>query len=78
MSNTELHKYQMYIDGQWVEAQTKDHFETANPYTGKPWALIPRGGEADVDHAVDAAHRAFTAGDWPKLNPTSRVTWGTC
>ena len=43
-----------------------------NPYTGKPWALIPRGGAADVDRAVRAAHKAFTEGDWPKLNATQR------
>ena len=37
-----LTKYKMFIGGQWVEAESGEHFESDNPYTGKPWALIPR------------------------------------
>ena len=47
-------------------------FETENPFTGQPWALIPRGGPADVDRAVAAAHRAFSSGDWRSFSPTKR------
>jgi (Z)-2-((N-methylformamido)methylene)-5-hydroxybutyrolactone dehydrogenase len=43
-----------------------------DPYAGKPWALVARGGPADVDAAASAAHAAFTSGDWPKLKPTQR------
>ena len=64
--------YRMYIDGQWCEAASGRVFESENPYTGKPWALIPRGDAGDVDRAVRAAHRAFTTGDWPKLTPPRR------
>jgi (Z)-2-((N-methylformamido)methylene)-5-hydroxybutyrolactone dehydrogenase len=67
-----LPKYRMYAGGEWVEAATGEYFETVNPYTGKPWALIPRGGPEDVDRAVRAAHKAFTEGDWPKLTATQR------
>ena len=49
-----------------------EYFETDNPYTGKPWALIARGTAEDVDRAVQAARKAFTSGDWPKLNPSRR------
>ncbi|MBI3916148.1 MAG: aldehyde dehydrogenase [Betaproteobacteria bacterium] len=62
----------MYIDGQWVEAASGEHFQSDNPYTGKPWALIPRGGKADAERAVQAARKAFTSGEWPKLNATRR------
>lgn len=34
-------------------------FESSDPYTGKPWALIPRVGAAEVDAAVAAAKAAF-------------------
>src|SRR3990170_401527 len=64
--------YQMYIDGQWVDSASSRHFESHNPYTGKPWALIPRGNAADVDRAVRAAHKAFTTGEWPKLSASRR------
>jgi acyl-CoA reductase-like NAD-dependent aldehyde dehydrogenase len=67
-----LATYQMYIDGQRVEASSRQYFETENPYTGKPWALIARGTAEDVDRAVQAARKAFTSGDWPKLSPSRR------
>jgi acyl-CoA reductase-like NAD-dependent aldehyde dehydrogenase len=62
----------MFIGGEWVDAAAGGHFESDNPYTGKPWALIPRGRAADVDRAVQAARKAFTTGEWPKLNPSKR------
>ena len=67
-----LTRYKMYIGGMWLDAAAGGHFESDNPYTGKPWALIPRGGAADVDRAVQAAHTAFTSGEWPRLNATKR------
>ena len=66
-----LKTYQMFIGGQWVDAASGEHFESHNPYTGKPWALIARGGTADADSAVRAAHKAFT-GDWPRLTASQR------
>ena len=71
-TTTSLATYQMYIGGQRVDAASRDYFETENPYTGKPWALIPRGTAEDVDRAVRAARKAFTSGDWPKLNASRR------
>jgi aldehyde dehydrogenase (NAD+) len=62
----------MFIGGQWVEPASGEYFETDNPYTGRPWALIPRGSRQDVEHAVQAAYSAFTSGDWPKLYPSQR------
>ena len=37
---TELKKYQMFIDGQWVDSDTKKTFETLNPENNKPWATV--------------------------------------
>jgi acyl-CoA reductase-like NAD-dependent aldehyde dehydrogenase len=67
-----LTKYKMFIGGEWVDAASGATFESVNPFTGKPWALIPRAGPADVDRAVRAAHKAFTEGDWTKLSATQR------
>ena len=39
----ELEKYQMYIGGEWTDPASGEWFESANPYTGKAWAEIPRG-----------------------------------
>jgi acyl-CoA reductase-like NAD-dependent aldehyde dehydrogenase len=65
-------QYKMYIDGEWAAAESGEWFETFDPYAGSPWALVARGGKADVGRAVDAAYRAFKSGDWPKLKPTQR------
>jgi aldehyde dehydrogenase (NAD+) len=67
-----LTRYKMFIGGEWTDAAGGGQFETVNPYTGKPWALIPHGGPEDVDRAVRAAHRAFTQGEWPRLTATQR------
>ncbi len=72
MASESLQTYQMYIDGAWVEAAGGETFESFNPFTAKPWALIPRGGAEDVERAVAAAHRAATSGDWPAMTASQR------
>src|SRR5258706_16165665 len=67
-----LKTFQTYIDGNWVNAASSKTFSTFNPYTGKPWALIPECDAADVDLAVDAASRAFETGPWPAMTQTAR------
>ncbi len=72
MSADTLQRYRMFIGGEWLEATSGEYFPSDNPYTGNPWALIPRGNAADAARAVEAAHRAFTSGEWPELNATKR------
>ncbi len=67
---TELARYQMLIDGVWVDAEDGGTFESANPATGEPWAVIPEATAGDVDRAVKAAHRAFSEGPWAHSTPT--------
>jgi aldehyde dehydrogenase (NAD+) len=62
----------MFIGGEWVEAASGEYFSSDNPFTGEPWALIPKGGAQDADRAARAAHEAFTSGEWPKLNASER------
>lgn len=65
-------RYQMFIDGEWVDAADGRCFASMNPATGEDWAEIPEATAADVDRAVKAAHRAFTEGEWAKALPTAR------
>jgi len=67
-----MQQYRMYIGGEWREASGGEWFETYNPYTGKPWALVARGRAEDANRAAEAAHKAFKTGDWPKLNASQR------
>jgi len=59
----ELTEFRMVIGGKQVDAVSGRTFESANPFTGRPWALVPDGGPEDVDAAVAAA-RAALDGDW--------------
>ena len=43
-----LQKFRALIGGQSVESASGEWFESFNPYTGQPWALIPRCGRADA------------------------------
>jgi acyl-CoA reductase-like NAD-dependent aldehyde dehydrogenase len=73
MSETEsLPRQQMFIDGEWTESASGEYFESFDPYTAKAWTLVPRGNADDVDRAVQAAQRAFTSGDWPKMHASQR------
>lgn len=62
----------MLIGGEWTAASSGEHFESFNPYTGKPWALVPRGTPADVDRAVAAAHAAYIDPAWRDATATRR------
>ncbi len=67
-----MQRYQMYINGKFVDPSSDDYFLTENPYTGEPWAEVPRGNADDVEMAVKAAHTAFVQGEWSCLTPTQR------
>ena len=68
----ELTTYKMLIGGEWTDPAGGEWFESLNPYTGQAWARIPRGTAEDAERAVEAAHRAFSTGEWPALNPSRR------
>ena len=44
---------QLFIGGQFVEAQSGETFEVVNPSTGKVIAEVAKGAAADVDRARD-------------------------
>lgn len=60
------------VGGREVAAKDGGWFASANPFDGRDWAELPHGGAADAAAAVEAAHAAFTGGDWPKLTATQR------
>ena len=68
----QLKRYQMFIDGEWVNASDGRTFESVNPATGEAWAEIPEATADDVDRAVRAAHRAFSEGEWATMLPSAR------
>jgi len=67
-----MKKHLMLADGAWVEAAAGEWLESINPFTAKPWALIPRGQKADVDRAVAAAKKAFYGKEWRGTTASAR------
>ena len=67
-----LEQFPMYIDGEWTPARSGRWFDSKNPFTGEPWAQMPRADEADVDRAVKAADAAFRSGPWASMSPSDR------
>jgi aldehyde dehydrogenase (NAD+)/betaine-aldehyde dehydrogenase len=65
-----LPTFQQYIDGRFEDAAAS--FDSLDPATGQPWARMPAAGAADVDRAVQAAHRAFVDSPWSRLNASQR------
>src|SRR4051812_37339113 len=64
-------KYQLLIDGQWVDAQSGKTFTTPNPATGETLAEVAEADKADIDKAVAAARRAYE-GKWGKMSARDR------
>ncbi|MGX5773869.1 aldehyde dehydrogenase [Methylorubrum zatmanii] len=62
--------FRAYIDGRFPEPAAT--FESLDPATGRPWALMPAASPADVDAAVRAADRALRDPAWAELVPTRR------
>lgn len=65
-----MERFRNILNGVGVDAQ--DVIESFDPYTGQPWALIPRCGTADVDAAVAAAKAAFRSPSWRGITATQR------
>jgi acyl-CoA reductase-like NAD-dependent aldehyde dehydrogenase len=62
----------MLIGGARVDPVSGQWFESFNPYTGKPWALVPRATTEDVNRAVAAARAAYKSREWRDLSPSAR------
>ncbi|HET9406085.1 MAG TPA: aldehyde dehydrogenase family protein [Candidatus Sulfotelmatobacter sp.] len=60
LSDTKVHVYKNFIDGEWVESSAGETFEDRNPADNREVVgIFQKSAKADVDAAVDAAKRAF-------------------
>src|SRR6516225_10951395 len=64
-------QYGNFIGGKWVPPAGGEYFDNLSPITGEPFTSIPRSREADIELAIDAAHRAKAA--WGKTSVTERA-----
>ncbi|WP_269620944.1 acetaldehyde dehydrogenase ExaC [Zhongshania sp. BJYM1] len=63
-------RYENYIGGEWVAPVEGKYFTNLTPVTGMPFCEIPQSSPADIELALDAAHRAKDA--WGKTSATER------
>ena len=63
-------RYGNFIGGDWVAPVEGRYFENVSPVDGRVFCEIPRSSAADIELALDAAHRAKEA--WGKTSPAER------
>ena len=63
-------RYANFIGGEWLPPKQGRYFENVTPVTGKVFCEIPRSDAADIELALDAAHKAKAA--WGKTSVTER------
>lgn len=64
-------KYDNFIGGEWVAPVEGRYFSNPTPVTGKPLCEIARSTAADIELALDAAHKAKDA--WGRTSPAERA-----
>ncbi|GAA2312856.1 aldehyde dehydrogenase [Streptomyces violaceusniger] len=67
-----MHEFGMMIGGRPTPAADGGTFESIDPFTGRGWATIARGGASDVDAAVRDADSAFRSRAWRGLTASAR------
>lgn len=60
----------MLVDGQWIPAANSQWIEVESPRDRAIMARVPKGNVVDINHAVDAAERAYPK--WRDLPPSVR------
>ncbi|AWU97121.1 aldehyde dehydrogenase [Azospirillum ramasamyi] len=63
-------RYDNFIGGQWVAPVDGQYFTNLTPITGKALCEVARSQAADIELALDAAHKAKDA--WGRTSPTER------
>src|SRR5258708_18281840 len=62
----------LVLGGERVPAADGKTFAVIEPASGRPFVEVAEAGHEDVDGGVEAAHRAFEKGSWPRLSATER------
>ncbi|MEU7767253.1 aldehyde dehydrogenase [Nocardia sp. NPDC049190] len=65
-------RYENFIGGEWTAPVEGRYFDNPSPVDGATFCSVARSSAADVDLALDAAHRA--ADGWGRTSTTERAT----
>ena len=72
LNDKSLLRQQCYIDGEWLDADSKETIDVTNPATGAKLGTIPKMGTAETRRAIEAANRAYPA--WRAKTAKERAT----
>src|SRR4029450_4791371 len=64
-------RYDNFIGGKWVPPVDGQYFDNISPITGKTICQVARSQAADIELALDAAHKAKDA--WGNAAPAKRA-----
>ncbi|XP_017553384.1 cytosolic 10-formyltetrahydrofolate dehydrogenase [Pygocentrus nattereri] len=64
--------HQLFINGEFVDAEGGKTYKTINPTNGEPICDVSLAQILDVEKAVAAAKEAFVEGEWGKMNPRDK------
>ena len=70
---TQAKTYKNYIGGRWVESKSGRTFTSNNPaHKDEVLGVMQASTADDVNAAIEAAAKAFTAGGTPRRRPAAR------
>src|SRR5438046_114679 len=61
LKDPKLLREQCYVDGEWLDADSKKSFPVTNPATGETLGSVPNMGKTETRRAIEAAERAWPA-----------------
>lgn len=70
---TKVMELKMFINGEWVEAQSGATHDVINPANGEVIAKAPLGDVEDARRAIEIARETFDAGVWSNTPPVERA-----
>lgn len=65
-------QYDNFIGGKWTPPVAGEYFDVITPITGQIYTKAAKSGAADIELALDAAHKA--ANQWGTTSPLSAPT----
>ncbi len=71
LADSRLFRSQAYVDGAWVDADSKAAFDVFNPANGEKLGRVPKMGGAETKRAIQAAAKAGP--EWAKRTAKERA-----
>ncbi|MBS4029151.1 MAG: aldehyde dehydrogenase family protein, partial [Ignavibacteriales bacterium] len=68
-----MKEYQLYINGEFIESESKQTFDSINPFNQDTIAKVSRANVADTQKAILSARNAFDNSDWKNISGNERA-----